>query len=942
MSKKKRVYELAKELGMTGQDLAAKLRDLGFSEVKSHMTAMDEFLLLRVQGTLEAHGVVAESRAGQAESVLQSGGLTVRKRKKEAQPTVRAAAPAPVEEDLDEEAPEAGDEQGEVDLRARADELEPVALIAEEPLETEREEQRPARLEHAPAFELEDEAFESELAPAEAAAQLAELEPDLLEDEEAPEWTGRTAAAPEDEALEAPLESTAALGKLPAGDDIMRPSAKRRPGKVVGFVDLSKLQAAPVRKTESRRLRSKDDITPDVKPTLGHDRKRAFVRGDHASRGSLTAGQLREKEAGRFLRHRRPLGGGAASGARGAGRTGLRGRQVDPLGSPHTGGEIVLDAPVTIKKLAEGLSLKVNQLLPKAASLLGWGITNNTILDEESATLLAHEFDVELRLVQKIEAEEALLKDLGLQRSKVADSQLAHRPPVIAFLGHVDHGKTTLLDTIRDSRVTKGEAGGITQHIGAYQVHTKSGHTVTILDTPGHEAFTAMRARGAQATDIVVLVVAADDGVMPSTIEAINHVKVANEEAARQGRDRTPIVVALNKMDKPEANPDKVRTELAQRGLNPEEWGGDTAMVEISALKGTGVDGLLERVFLESEVLEHLRAHPNGPAEGLVLEAEIQEGKGKVAYLLVQDGTLKQGDIILAGEGYGRVRSIHDDRGNAIKAAGPSAAIEVSGLSELPTVGEKFHVVGKLEQAKEVAEERARKNRQQSLAERRAVTMENLQVTMEAERREMINVIVKADVQGSLQAIVQQLENLKHAEVEVKILHSALGAVTESDVDLARSAGSQGRIIAFNVGVQAKARVAAERGGVEIRHYSVIYELLDELRLIMEGTLAPEFQEQITGHAEVRRLFKSSKFGNIAGCVVLDGTLNRNNKVRVLRAGELVHSGALSTIRREKDEVKEVREGFECGITVKDFDAFQEGDVIETYKLVEVKRLLKI
>ncbi len=430
---------------------------------------------------------------------------------------------------------------------------------------------------------------------------------------------------------------------------------------------------------------------------------------------------------------------------------------------------------------------------------------------------------------------------------------------------------------------------------------------------------------------------------MPSTLEAINHVKVANEEARKIGRDKTPVVVAINKMDKPDANPDKVRTELANRGLNPEEWGGDTAMVEISALQQTGLEELLERVFLESEVLERLLSHPKGPAEGLVLEAEVQEGKGKVAYLLVQDGTLNQGDIILAGEGYGRVRSIHDDRGRLIQSAGPSLPIAVSGLSELPTVGEKFHVVERLDQAKEVAEERSRKNRQQSLAERRAVTKETLHQTISADQRDVINVILKADVQGSLQAVVAQLENLKHEEVEVKVVHSALGAVTESDVDLARSStGDEARILTFNTGVASKARTAAERQGIEIRNYTVIYELLDDMRALMEGTLAPEYQEQITGHAEVRRVFRSSKFGNIAGCYVTDGTISRSHKVRVQRDGQVIHTSTLSSIRREKEEVKEVREDYECGMLVKDFPEIQEGDVIEAFKLVEVKRLLKI
>jgi len=947
---------------MTGQDLASKLKALGISEIKSHMTAMDDALLLRVQGMLEAHGISTMSSSESESSVLQSGGLTVKRRKKRKPPEKAEPAPPPIEDEpaATEPAPEpeptpaeatpAPEPEAPAPTAAEepAPEPEPAPAAAAEPSPPETstpdvaEPTAPSEpTPEPPAPEPEPVAESAPAAPPKVPE--AEPEPTPAEAESTPEATEtpepQPAASKAEEApkAEAASEKPTDDEKDEEADDIVRPSAKRRAGKVVGFVDLSKIQTTPARKNESRRLRSKDDITPDVQPTLGHDRRRAFMRGDHASRGSLTAGQLREKEAGRFLRRR----GGGPGGRGGGDRRGPRVRQQEVTTSPFSGGEIRLEAPVTIKKLAEGLALKVNQVMPKAAALMGWGITNNTVLDEESAVLLAGEFNVELKLTTEVAAEEALLSELAEQRQAVDEEELDRRPPVVAFMGHVDHGKTTLLDTIRSSRVQQGEAGGITQHLGAYQVETKSGNPVTILDTPGHEAFTAMRARGAQATDIAVLVVAADDGVMPSTVEAINHVNAANEAAAKEGRDKIPIVVAINKCDKPDANPEKVRTELAQRGLNPEEWGGETAMVQVSALQGTGIDELLERIFLESEVLEHNVAHHEGAAEGLVLEAEVQEGKGKVAYLLVQDGTLKQGDIILAGEGYGRVRSIHNDLGKILKTAGPSTPVEVSGLSELPTVGEKFHVVAKLDKAKDVAEERARKNRELTMAERNAAQRDMLLGKLEAKQRDVIHVIVKADVQGSLQAIVQQLAALKHDEVEIKVLHSALGAVTESDVDLARPV-EDCTILAFNTGVADKARIAADRANIEIRHHSVIYELLDEMRQRMEGTLAPEFKEEITGHAEIKVVFASSKFGRIAGCMVLDGKINRNNRLRILRNDEVVHTGTFASIRREKDEVKEVREGFECGMLIKNFNGIEEGDVIEAFKMVEVKRLLKI
>ncbi|MEO6708135.1 MAG: translation initiation factor IF-2, partial [Planctomycetota bacterium] len=591
--------------------------------------------------------------------------------------------------------------------------------------------------------------------------------------------------------------------------------------------------------------------------------------------------------------------------------------------------EVTIEAPVTVKKLADALSVKASQVLTIAMTQYGLGININSVLESDTAITLAEEFSVTLKVSETLEAEQMMRDKLVQARGQVDQADLATRPPTIAFLGHVDHGKTTLLDKIRDSRVAQGESGGITQHIGAYQVTSKSGHLITILDTPGHEAFTAMRARGAQAVDIVVLVVAADDGVMPSTIEAIAHAKAAGSK----------IVVALNKVDKAEANPERVKQQLTGHGLLAEDYGGDIGMVQVSATQGTGIDALLERVILESEVID-LKSHHAGPASGVVLEAEVQEGKGRVAYLLVKEGTLAQGDVVLAGEGYGRVRSIHDDRDHAIKTAGPSMPVQVSGLSELPGVGDQFHVVPSLEEARAVAEERARKNRMMSLAERRAITAESLGQALSDQHKKTVNVVLKADVQGSLEALKQQIEGLVHSEVDVRLLHSALGTVTENDVNLAAS--SSATVLAFHVGINEKARTAADRTGVDIRPYDVIYEMLDDLRSMMEGTLAPEVSEQVVGHAEVRALFKSSKFGSVAGSHVIDGSVTRDSKVRVLRGKSVIYNGQIAGLRREKDDVKEVRDGFDCGITLKDFDGYAIGDVVEAFKMVSTKRLLKI
>jgi translation initiation factor IF-2 len=599
-----------------------------------------------------------------------------------------------------------------------------------------------------------------------------------------------------------------------------------------------------------------------------------------------------------------------------------------PGASPLSGSEVLVEAPVTVKRLADVLAVKQNEVLRKAFDLLGFGAVNiNSVLDEDTSMLLAEEFGVALVVTHEVAAEEALLGELRETRGAVADENLTVRTPTVAILGHVDHGKTTLIDALRKSRIADGESGGITQHIGAYRVFTKAGHPVTVVDTPGHAAFTAMRARGARAVDIVIVVIAADDGVMPQTEEAINHARVA----------KTPIVVALNKMDKPEANPERVKQQLAGLDLVPEEWGGTTAIMPISALTGDGIDALLERVFLEGELLE-LRAHDDGSASGVVLEAEIQQGRGIIAYLLVQDGSLERGNVILAGEGYGRVRSMHNDRGDEIEKAGPSMPVEVTGLDKLPGIGEYFHVVPDLQRAKEVAEERERSNRMSSLAERRSINRDNLFAAVADQARKTINLIVKADVQGSVEVLRSQLQDMRHEEVEVRVLHAGVGAVTESDVDLAIT--SDALVVAFHVSTNPKARQAAERGNVTIKNYRVIYEILDDVRKLMEGTLRPDIVEEITGHAEIRVIFRSSKIGNIGGSHVIDGKIYRDSRVRLIRDGKVVFTGYMGSLRREKDDSKEVREGFDCGIVVRDYNDIQEGDVVESYRLKEVKRTL--
>ncbi|HUR29114.1 MAG TPA: translation initiation factor IF-2, partial [Planctomycetota bacterium] len=779
---------MAKELGRPAQELVARLQSLGFSEIKGPQSALDEFTLLRVQGTLEAYGMVAKPAA--AEPAAPAGGdLIVKKTKKKrtsvdstpepdeepapmeaSQPAAVEAAAPPARVAKPEPEPAAPETRKPPAEKPRAEPVAEVELPAAS--QPQRGDGKGAVVAEPPAPELEalpaetvEEIPEAEYASATTegpavAAELAEDAPNSAEpvvpdrDLLSPAARSIAPSTPDGGAGDGRTAAAARAGVPKATpDELVKPASQRRPGKVVGFVDLSKVQTQQRPQTQQRKLKSKDDVAPNVQPTFGNDRKRALVRGDHAQRGSLTASQLREKESSRFLRRR-----GAPAGAPGAPRApGASRAPAVPAGtSPMSGMEVTIEAPVTVKKLADALSVKASQVLTIAMTQYGLGININSVLESDTATTLAEEFEVTLKVSETLEAEQVMREKLVQARGQVDDASLERRPPTIAFLGHVDHGKTTLLDTIRDSRIAKGESGGITQHIGAYQVTTKSGHLITILDTPGHEAFTAMRARGAQAVDIVVLVIAADDGVMPSTIEAIAHAKAA----------KVPIVVALNKSDKPEANPERVKQQLTKHELLAEDYGGQVGMIAVSATKNTGVDELLERVVIESELLE-LKSHNAGAASGVVLEAEVQEGKGRVAFLLVKEGTLSQGDVILAGEGYGKVRSIHDDRDRAIKSAGPSMPVEVSGLSELPGVGDPFHVVPTLEEARLVAEERARKNRMMSLAERRAVTSESLGQALSDQHKKTVNVVLKADVQGSLEALKGQIEGLTHSEVDV-------------------------------------------------------------------------------------------------------------------------------------------------------------------------------
>lgn len=580
--------------------------------------------------------------------------------------------------------------------------------------------------------------------------------------------------------------------------------------------------------------------------------------------------------------------------------------------------EVNVPETIPVAELAQRLTVKVGEVI-KRLMKMGVMASMNESIDQDTAVLLVEEMGHQAVLVSENDIEHALEKSLETEGDSF------HRAPVVTVMGHVDHGKTSLLDYIREAKVAAGEAGGITQHIGAYRVTTSRGE-ITFLDTPGHAAFTAMRARGAKATDVVILVVAADDGVMPQTEEAILHARAAG----------VPIVVAINKCDKPSADPDRVTNELVVKGVIPENYGGDTQFIQVSAHTGQGIDELLEAISLQAEVLE-LTAVPNAAAKGVVIEARVDKGRGTIATILVQQGTLKQGDLILAGQSYGRVRAMSNERGQVVTEAGPSTPVEILGLDTAPSAGDDFVVLTDERKAREVAQFRAEKERKEKLARFQASKLENMFSNMEAGQKKNLTVVVKADVRGSLEAIMASLNDIGNDEVQVNIISSGIGGITENDVNLAITSGAI--IVGFNVRADSTTRRMAESEGVDIRYYSIIYQLLDEVKAALSGMLDPERVETIVGIANVREVFNSPKFGQVAGCMVVEGTVSRNKPIRVLRDNVVIFTGELESLRRFKDDVAEVRNGFECGIGVKNYDV-KVGDQIEVYEVKEVARQL--
>jgi translation initiation factor IF-2 len=681
-------------------------------------------------------------------------------------------------------------------------------------------------------------------------------------------------------AAAAKVAALAAAGKVavPLEEEEDSAAAPRR-----GARPEIKKPAAPVRRDEMRRRGGKITVT-------------RALSGDEGERMRSLASVRRARERERLRLHQ---------------------RELEPVKVVR---DVVVPETITVQELSNRMAERGADVI-KALMRMGVMATINQVIDADTAELVVSEFGHRLRRVSEADVE------VGLRGEDDAEDALEPRAPVVTVMGHVDHGKTSLLDALRQTDVAAGEAGGITQHIGAYRVNLRSGKQITFIDTPGHQAFTAMRARGANVTDIVVLVVAADDGIMEQTVEAIRHAKAA----------QAPIIVAINKIDKPEARPERVRQELLQHDLVVEQLGGEILDVEVSALKKTNLDRLEEAILLQAELLD-LKANPDRPAEGVVLEAKLERGRGPVATVLIQRGTLRVGDIFVAGSEWGRVRALVDDHGESRDDAGPSTPIEVLGLNGIPLAGDDFVVAESEGRARDIADFRQRRRRDAAAAQGGRGTLEQMFSQIAAGASSEFPVVVKSDVQGSLEAIVGSLDKLSTSEVSIRVLHSAVGGITESDVILAKA--SDAVIIGFNVRANPQARDLARRDGVEIRYYSIIYNLIDDMRAALSGLLAPTLRERLLGNASIREVFNITRVGKVAGCMVTDGTVRRGAKVRLLRDNVVIHEGSLKTLKRFKDEVREVREGYECGMAFENYENVAVGDVIECFEIEEVARTL--
>jgi len=899
-----RVHELAQKMGIENKELIVKLKAMGI-EISNHMAAIDEDVAKKLQAPATVTMTVTD--VSQEETRVTS--TVIRRRAKvvetQVQVPVEEVAQLQSKDEAIEKVSPVNDEseskvaQKDIETLSTAKEAiktaspqEPVAAV--EPSEPVKATANRAvilgMVELPPAFKPQARPAEK---PADRPVQRREVIPQQGRNERPTPGRERT---------------TAGGPAAPARD---RNAPSPRPGQSVGRPDSQPARPsapapaqAPLGADDRKGVRKgppKTGAAGDARPA-----KKGVVVPD--KRKELL---LREEIAAKRERVFEP-----GKGAKGKRRQHRAERPSDgkktEITTPKAIKRIIkISETITVGELAKRMGIKANDLI-RALMKMGLMATINHPLDIDTAILLANEFGYEVENV-------AVDLDEILESEPDSPESLEVRPPVVTIMGHVDHGKTSLLDAIREANVIAGEAGGITQHIGAYDVEL-DGRKITFLDTPGHEAFTAMRARGAKVTDIVILVVAADDGVMPQTKEAINHSRAAG----------VPIIVAINKVDKPDANPERVKRELSEQGLVSEEWGGDTTMVEVSAKQKLNLDGLLEMILLQADVMD-LKANPNKPAKGTVVEGKLDKGRGPIATVLVQDGTLKSGDYCVVGIHSGRVRAMHNDRGEKVTDAGPSMPVELIGLSGVPEAGDIFVSMKDEKQAKEIATLRQIKQRGLELAKHTKLSLEELYTRIQAGDVKDLNVIIKGDVQGSVEAVSESLRKLSTAAVRLNVMHSAVGAVNETDVNLASA--SNAIIIGFNVRPEVKAQVLAEKEGVDVRLYSIIYNAVDDVRMAMEGLLSPIFKEKYLGRAEVREVFSVPKIGNVAGCYVQDGKVIRNAQVRLLRDNIVVYEGKMSSLRRFKDDVKEAASGYECGIGLENYNDIKLGDIIEAFEM---------
>ena len=904
---KVRVYELAKKLGIENKELLAKLAEAGI-DVASHASSLSD-------EDLQKYESFNSTTTEKVEEERIKPGLIRRRRTVVTEPKDEVIpTDSPAEMDASESPTVSEDGMSEQPAETPTEAATPVSVDTDSP-----------EVAAAPVLEETDK----------KAAKTADKQK-----------TKSATAAPSKEEKDPAAEPAAVTKETTAASESIKqpesqPATEDR-AKILGRVELPKKpvnghkrgeqqdrQARPARPARPTTAPAKGRVRADLTTPLPVEQPLPEKEGRNTKKrkkGRRSDDQFDQQEGQVSRRGRRVEvfePGRAGQKRRKSGKGGKSAKNTEVTVSKAIKRIIKISDSITVGELAKRMGVKANELI---AELMRQGsmVTINHPLDYESAAILASEFNYE---VENIAFDEETILDVVLPKEKESSADdLKTRPPVVTIMGHVDHGKTSLLDAIREARVTEGEAGGITQHIGAYDVDL-DGRKITFLDTPGHEAFTAMRARGAGVTDIVILVVAADDGVMPQTREAINHAKAAG----------VPIIIAVNKIDKPEANPERIKQDMTEFELVPEEWGGDTIFVEVSAKMKINLENLLEMILLQAEVLE-LQANPDKRARGSIVEARLDKGRGPVATVLVQDGTLKVGDSIVAGLHYGRVRTMTAANGTQVKSAGPSFPVEVTGLGGVPDAGDTFHAVDSEKSAKDVSQHRQSKQRELDLAKSSKASLEQLFARMQEGTVEELAVIIKADVQGSVEAVRDALEKLSTDTCRLNVIHTGVGGISESDVTLATA--SNAIVLGFNVRPESKARTLADSESVDIRLYSIIYDAVNDVRNAMEGLLAPTLKEKHLGRVEVRDTFHVSRVGTIAGCYVLDGKIIRNSKVRLIRDNVVVWEGNLSSLKRFKDDVKEVTTGYECGIGLENYNDLKIGDIIEAFEIEEVKTTL--